>query len=479
MNTSDSLPVPANSGFPALPDNPLGPAPYLPPGMSIGQILTIARAYWRHTLIITLSLIAILVGILKLLPKTYAATAVTIVNYELNQNGKEFPIGEVGTYMATQVEFIKSDRVLLPVIERLRLTSDPELTAGFSGTDPADRRLWVLKNLRENLDITQGRGSQLIYVEADARDPRKAARIANAIADVYLREEHRLENDPASQRAREYTAQLAELQGKVTSAQERVTEFRQRNGLSDIDGHNDAAARTLNDLQQQLLAAQNARRSAEARGVGDPSVSAGVLGSQTVQTLKGELTTEEAQLADLRATLGPQHPKVLELKSRLNATRAALHREIAVYAGNNTAEILSDRQLEQALQSAVEQQRAKLLAVREQQDEGAKLLLELESAQAVYKRALDGYDQIMFASGGKLTNVSLMSRAVPAVAPTKPRKLRVLVLGIAGALFIGVLAPLAYELWVHRRVRCRDDLELEFGMPVLAVLERSASGVLP
>lgn len=479
MSTLDSFPVRASSAVPALPESPLIAPQYLPPGTSLTQILTVARAYWRHTMIITLSLIVVLAGVLRLLPKTYTATAVLMVNYELNQAGKEVPIGEVGSYLATQVEFMKSDRVLLPVIEMLHLTNDPEFTAGFSGTSPSERRVWVLKNLRENLDITQGRGSQLLYVQAEASNPQKAARIANAIADVYLQEEHRLENEPASQRAREYTAQLAELQGKVTMAQERVTEFRQRSGLSDIDGRNDADARALNELEQQLLTAQNARRSAEARGVGDQSVSADVLTSQTVQTLKGELATEEAELAQLSATLGPRHPKLLEVQSRIKATRAALRQEVDVYSGDNATQILSGRQLEQSLQRAVDQQRAKVLAVREQQDEGAKLLLELESAQAVYKRALDGYDQIMFASGGKLTNVSLMSQAVPAVTPAKPKKLKILVLGAVGALLIGLLAPLAYEFWLRRRIRCRDDLELDFGMPVLAVLERVPDRVPP
>ena len=478
MSTSDSLPVRVHAALPALPESPPLAPEYLPPGMSLAQLLTIVRAFWRHSLIITVSLIVIAAGILRLLPKTYTATAVLIVNYELSEFGKEFPIGEVGSYMATQVEFMKSDRVLLPVIDMLHLTSDPEFTAGFSGSDPLERRVWVLKNLRENLNITQGRGSQLLYVDADARDARNAARIANTIADVYLHEERQLENDPASQRAREYTGQLAELQDKVTAAQERVTAFRQRSGLSDIDARNDGDARTLNELEQQLLTVQNDRRSAEAHGIGDQSVKTEVLASETVQALKGELTAQEAQLAQLSATLGPRHPKLLELKSRRDATRAALQREIGVYSGNSSSEVLSDRQLEQALQSAVDQQRAKVVAVRQQQDEGAKLLLELESAQAVYKRALDGYDQIMFASGGKLTNVSLMSRAVPAVTPTKPRKVKMLTISAVGALVIGLLAPLACGVWLRRRVRCRDDLERDFGMPVLAVLERLPLRVL-
>ncbi len=32
---------------------------------------------------------------------------------------------------------------------------------------------------------------------------------------------------------------------------------------------------------------------------------------------------------------------------------------------------------------------------------------------------------------------------------------------------VGVLAPLIYELLVNRRIRCRDDFERDFSLPVL------------
>jgi polysaccharide biosynthesis transport protein len=451
-----------------VPEAPVIPQQYLPPGTSMTQFVTIFRAYWRQTVLITLAMIVVIALVLKLLPRTYMATATLMVNYEVNQGGKEFAIGAIGSFMATQVELMQSDEVLLPVIERLRLTQDPEFTAGSPRGDETALRRWVLKNLRNGLTIGQGRGSQLLYVEAAARDPQKAARIANEIVDVYLVEERRLANDPASQRAGEYSKQLAELQAKVTAAQEKVTQFRQRSGITDITARNDIELQSLNALEQQLLAAQNARRAAEARGVGDQTVSSNVLGSQTVQTLKGQLAVQEAQLAQLSATLGPRHPRLVELRSQLGSTRQALQREIQVYSGNNSTEVSSGRALEDKLQGAVDAQRAKLLGVRQLQDEGAKFLLELESAQAVYKRALDGYDQIMFDSAGKLRNVTLMSRATPAVTPAKPNKVKYLLAGAVVAILCGLAGPLGYEMWINRRVRCRDDLERDFGMPVLA-----------
>lgn len=109
-----------------------------------------------------------------------------------------------------------------------------------------------------------------------------------------------------------------------------------------------------------------------------------------------------------------------------------------------------------------------MLALRDQQGEGAKLTLEIESAQAVYKRALEGYDQIMFASTSDGANTSIVSRAAPPVKAAKPNVKKLLAVAFLASVLAGVGGPFAYELFVRRRIRCRDDVERLLGVPVLA-----------
>ena len=132
---------------------------------------------------------------------------------------------------------------------------------------------------------------------------------------------------------------------------------------------------------------------------------ASAVASPLIQGLKTQLSTLQAQLAQVSSTLGPQHPKVLELQSQIAAARRSLDHEIQSYSQNNSSGIASAAQLDEKSRRAVEEQRTKLLKVRQLQDQGQKLQLELDSAQTVYKRALDGYDKVMFASS------SLVSRA--------------------------------------------------------------------
>jgi uncharacterized protein involved in exopolysaccharide biosynthesis len=271
---------------------------------------------------------------------------------------------------------------------------------------------------------------------------------------------------PPGERAERYAQQLNELKSKVDQAQQQVTAFHQKNGLIDEGNKTNVDVVLLATLEGRLLEAQNARRAAEARASGDQSVNDQVLSSTLVQSLKTQLANQESRLAQLSMSYTPQHPDVLESKSQIEAIRRSLASALKSYSANASAGLSVAQRLEQIQQRAVAEQRAKVLANGQLHDDAAKYLLELESAQAVYKRALEGYDQIMFASGGHYTNASFVSRATPPVKASKPKLLSGFLLGSIAAGMLGLGVPLGYELF-NRRVRCRDDLERHHGIPVL------------
>jgi hypothetical protein len=77
----------------------------------------------------------------------------------------------------------------------------------------------------------------------------------------------------------------------------------------------------------------------------------------------------------------------------------------------------------------------------------------------------------MFQAVANHENVSVVSRAVPPLRASKPNKIKLMMAALAVSFGIGVGVPLAYGLFVARRLRCRDDMERDFGIAVLAQLE--------
>lgn len=433
-----------------------------PPGMSLTQLMCIFRAYWKRSLIGLFALVFVFGVLIKLLPKSYVATTTLIVSRGDKDPlaSPDFPAGWNNTYIPTQIQLIQSSVVLEPVIRRLQLLTDPEFTGGFRGP-PAALGQAVLINLYKAINVSQGAGSDLLFISAASRSPQKAATLANTVADVYLQLNRQEIDRPAAQRAKVYSEELAQLRASTVAAQNQVAAYRQRHGLIDLaPGTNDEVEAALTDLEQKLLSAENNERDLEAH-LTARAWGSGAADVTSTRTLAGKLAEEESDLARMRQTLGPRYPDVLELESQIAATKQAI-------AAGLSSQLAAAHTMVAQYSAAVQAQRELVLKRRRVQDQGTKLLLELESAEATYKRALDGYPQIEFASSGSFSDVALISSATPPVQATKPHKMKYFLACCILSFGLAFGVPFGYELLLNRRLRCRDDLERHFGIPVLA-----------
>jgi succinoglycan biosynthesis transport protein ExoP len=450
--------------------------PFLPPteqqegGMSLPQVFAIIWAHRKLSIIIAAVLIVVFATFIKFLPKSYNATAVVMVNYEANDpllGEQAFPAGLMDSYIATQIAVIQSASVMGPVISELELTKNKEFMAGYNGNgSEAD---WAKAQLLKKLLITHPNYTQLIYISAESLTAVDAALLANTVAKVYLSQQQDRLNTPATERANKYAEQLAGLKEKVAAAQQKVTEFREHNGLTEVAAsNNDGEVSVLNNLEHQYQDAVNAERGILVSQQSQQDVNKAAAQSGVVQTLRGQLANLQSKMAEYKITYGPNHPKVIELQSQIVSVKSGLDAEMNSLSKSSQADLSTMRDLAAKLKAAVEVQRNKVLAQRRQQDDGAKLLLELDSAKAVYQRALDGYDKVIAAAGGQSSNLRLMDSAEVPVKSTKPNKAKLFIMAFAASLFFGLAGPFAYDFLLKRKVRCRQDVEHDLGMPVLA-----------
>jgi protein tyrosine kinase modulator len=466
-----------------------------PPGLSVSQVIAILWAYRFVSAIIACVVLVVGVVATKLLPKTYTATATLMVNNNISDPlaGKAPDERVAWNFLPTEVQLMESPEVLVGVVDKLKLTQQREFMGGGCRGAGVEFQRCVAGNLFKTLVVEQGPpGSLLIDVTAAAHDPALAADIANAVADTYLENQRKRLEAPEIERATRYAQQLAELEAKVHSAQAQVADFRQRTGVVELSAAQttggggtvvDLAGQTtveediLAGLKRKLDDAQGARRGAEVKAMGNQLLSPDVMASDSVRALKTQLATEKSKLAELTSTLGSNHPKVKELLAQIQSTEAEIAAEVSTLTRTNSASITSETELEKKLQGAIAQQREKVLAMRKLRDEGNQYVLALESAQAVYKRALDGYDQIMFARAGKYNYVNLVTRATPPANAARPNKPKLALLAAVMGFGCGIVVPFVYELFVNRRIRCQNDLEVALGVRVLANFE--STGLIP
>lgn len=431
-------------------------------GFTLAQILAMLRAHLWLSLGIFVALVVAAFFIIKFMPKVYYATATLMVNSDNTDPlaGRNFAAGQMGSYFPTQVELINNSVMLRPVADKLNLQDDKRFTGGFQG-DPKTLNDIVVNTLREALDVQPGKGSQMLYISAMADEPVLAAAIANTVAEEYLHQTSQRTNAPAAKRADRYNQQTAELKAKVDEAQERVAQFRQKYGMTELGRNGTGGTEVLTELEDKLRRAQEVGRQLESQSINIRAD--GVLVQETAEeaALRGRLNELQSELTERSATLGPRHPRIVQLNSEIEATRREIQTSV-------NSRLSMARNLESRYQAELAAERRKLLDRRAAQDAGEKLMLEQRLAEEAYAQALRGLDAVEFASEGNYQDVELVSRAEPPVTAAKPNKLKLFAAALAASFALALGGPFAYELLLNRRIRCRDDLERGFRIVTLA-----------
>ena len=256
----------------------------------------------------------------------------------------------------------------------------------------------------------------------------------------------------------------------MDAAQAKVSEFRERSGLIDLDARVDVEAQGLLDLNQSRRAAlrrQEYERQSRNGAAGDANNE--FLGNSYIQNLKTQLASQEARLAELSKTLGPRHPEYVSVATEITALRAQLARESELFQDSVRGDATRASGGAASVAEELQTQRQRLLETRRLQEEGASLLRALEAAKTVYDRAVQGYETVLRSSATKYSNVSVVSTAPLPTKPIKPKAKVNVILGLLAGALLSVAGCLGWEL-LHRRIRCAEDMQGEMTEPVLAEL---------
>lgn len=456
--------LPAQLGMPG------GGAAPEPEGLSLTQLKLMLRAHPRASAIIAAVVMLFTVLLLVVLPRTYTANAMLMVNYQVNDptNGHELQGMQVTSFIATQVELMRTRDVLLEVVKRLNLTSIRGYASGYARGEGSLEE-WVAGKINAKLDIRpSATGSQLIYVSFSASKPELAANVVNTLTDVYREQERNREVGAPEEQAQRSEAEITALKARVEEARRKLDEFQQKNGIIIDDAiKSDVDTTALDNLEGRLLEAQNMRRLAELRAHSDASTSDQALSSPVTQGLRTQLAAKEAQLAQMSRTYGSAYPGLAEAQQQVSDLRSQLAQAEHAFTSNANSAASSARDLEAKLSSDVASQRARVANLGRLHTDATQLKVEFDSAQEAYKKALDNRGAVAAISAAKPnSNVEEVSRATPPMSASAPKFMVLILAGLVGSVVLGLGLPLAYE-FMHRKVRCSDDIERSFGIPVI------------
>jgi uncharacterized protein involved in exopolysaccharide biosynthesis len=194
-----------------------------------------------------------------------------------------------------------------------------------------------------------------------------------------------------------------------------------------------------------------------------------------IANLKFELDRSEANLKELNTRLGANHPQVQQARANVSELRSRLAAETSrVSGGVGVAAEVNQSRVAQ-LGTALEEQRAKVLKLKQAHDTIDVLEQDVTNAQRNLDAITQRQSQTVLESQSQQNDVHALSPAVPPIRPAYP----ILILNVLVGIFLGGIAAVIAVLRRERndrRVRGPQDLADALGLPVLGILPRPAFG---
>jgi polysaccharide biosynthesis transport protein len=341
------------------------------------HMIDIRESVARHKVLFLIVLLVLSIGgitiILRQQP-VYTAEATVVFDPRTRQIVNSSPvIGQsnvdnqnLPTTIETQLQRIRSLRVIDPVVQRFDLLKDPEFNRSQSGIlfellrswsplsddwtqtlidlaygsgtkntalGPDTVRQVVIMNVLNRLNAVVKGHSTAIQISFWSEDPAKAAALVNAFAAEYSQ----LSVKDSSAAAEEALAAMAkrsdELRDQAVNAESAVEKYRSEAHLVESGGAS-LTSMQITQITSQLVQAEAdlataQSRVAQAESVSkNPSASPEVLASPVIQKLREDEAKDVAALAEAQSRSGNLYPTTISRRVELYALRAQIMTEI-------------------------------------------------------------------------------------------------------------------------------------------------------
>lgn len=446
--------------------------------MNLHQFFLILRARYQVILLILAFALAAALIVSLLIPSKYTAQTSLLVDARTPD-----PVSGSGmsgvippSYMATQVDIIGGDLVAQRVVKMLKLDEDQETKAAWQKATEGRGSLdsWIAKDLQSGLLVQPARESNVINITYKGRNPDYVAKVANAFAQAYLDTNLSLKTEPARLYATWFDEQTKVSRAKLEDAQARLSDYQQKSGIVSSDERVDYETTKLAQISTQLTAVQGETTDSQSKRNARGDTIAEVMQSPLINGLKADVARLEAKVNENNVNLGVNHP----LRQRAEAELASLRNRLATESNRISASIETayrvGKDRERELQSAVNTQKTRVLALNKQRDELNVYRRDVEAAQRAYETVSQSASQTRLQSLTNQTNVVRLNSALAPIDPSGPKlSLNMLIAAFVGTL-LGVGFAMVLEL-MNRRVRSSEDLMQMLDLPVLANISSSGS----
>jgi len=478
------------------------------------------RTYW-HTInkhkwiILGLTILIGLFTALKTasLPHIYRSTALLLI--EFNQANvisiKEvYGLGsQTQAYYQTQLKILKSRVLAEKLVDRLNLLnthqakdtvqqsgsswlpgvwSPPEKASPTTTADEKGMRNAIVEGVMESLSIQAVRKSQLVAISFESTDPKLAADVPNALADIYIENDLEAKLAMTNKAAEWLTKRLEGLRKKLSESEKTLQQYIESKGLVNVSGVKTLATKqieetagTLVEAHLQLAKVENMYKQVQKlRGQSSSAFESipAIVNHPLIQNLKQAELEAARKISELRERYGQKHPQIVAAQAELKATKKHIATQIKRAIDRITKEYDLARANVKTLENILEQNKNKIQAINRKEYQLSALEREVEVNRQLYDLFFTRFketDASQDVQALQSTVGRVVEPAIVASIPYKPQKKRIVVISLILGLLFSTLLAFFLE-YLDNTLKHPEDVEQKLGLPLLTALPKLKIG---
>ncbi len=393
-------------------------------------------------------------------------------------------------WVETQYRIIVGKSMIKKVVERFELTRSPELGTGpmrspielvrtkvFGSApnefSPSMQVEPAVAALRSRITVRPVPRTSLVDLVVRAYDPTFAALAANGLARTYIDESRSDRFDQSESATKWLETRLQAEQEQARSSFEALRSYEERSGSSNLEARQRLAESKLQNASGQLVAARSEkaskrayldqlRRLSPAELMTLPELS----GNGSYQALRKELIDIEIRKAELDQSLGPRHPDVVALDSRIQSLKVTLAAEArGVVRAVEAAYEAASRQ-EAVLSATVSAAQSEMSSLRDKSPEYQTLKRDADTSNELAQTLAKRGKEAGVESAINDTTVRMMEPAEVPRVPVFPDRKGNLQIALLAGLAMGILLVSIKER-LDTTLKTPDDIRDALGIPFL------------
>jgi polysaccharide biosynthesis transport protein len=319
--------------------------------------------------------------------------------------------------------------------------------------------------------------TSLIDIKYGHTDPQVTAKVVNAIAETYVYSNLEKRTEANSTTGDFLQKRIAELQQQIRTGEERLVNYAKNNQIISLDPNQNTVVERLAGLNQQLLEAENERKTAEAayNAAKAPDAATALTDDNSKQT--GEIEAKLIELRQKRALLlveaTEEAPEVKEVDQQIGELDRQLKesrsRKSATLLTNLNTRYQQALEREQSLRKAFEQQRAQTLSQNEAAINYRIIQQEIETNKSLLNGLLQSAKENDVVLAGKPNNISIVDYALTPDSPVGPNRTRTVIVAFFLSIGLGLGFALFLE-YLDDTVHSTEEVERMLHLPALAVI---------